>query len=544
MAQPGRRASSCPLNTEPRSAAKLIAIRGLCLFIRGSVSGPRILQTVPIMKKSSAAKLSLTGVPGLDTILAGGFPKNRLYLIKGDPGVGKTTLALQYLLAGKARGERTLYITLSETEDEVHAVAKSHGWDLDGISIFELSALEHQLARDEQNTVFQPSEIELNATTELLLTRIKEVKPHRLVVDSLSELRLLSDSALRYRRQMLALKQFFAGRNITVLMLDDHTGPEGGDLHVQSIAHGVITIEQLETDYGTDRRRVKINKLRGVNFLGGFHDTVILPGGMCIFPRLVAADHHRAFKAELQRSGIGHLDELLGGGIDRGTSCLLLGPAGSGKSSVALQIAVKAAQEGQKVMVYLFEENLRTLMARSTSIGMPLERLVKKSALEFVQIDPAQMAPGQFVAGVRGAVQERGARVVVIDSLNGYLQAMPNTKFLEIQLHELFSFLAHYGVVSIMTVAQHGILGQMNAPLDLTYLADTVVLFRYFEEGGRIRKAISVVKKRIGRHEDTIREFKIDGSGIRVGDPLLEFHGVLTGVPTFRGASAKMLKSD
>jgi circadian clock protein KaiC len=492
------------------------------------------------MKKSSA-KNSVTGIEGLDAILAGGLPANRLYLVKGNPGVGKTTLALQYLLAGAAKGERGMYITLSETTDEIQAVAGSHGWDLGQLAIFELSALEHQLSQEAQNTVFQPSEIELNQTTELLVERIKAIKPTRLVIDSLSELRLLSDTALRYRRQMLALKQFFAGRKMTVLMLDDHAGPEGGDLHVQSIAHGVITIEQLETDYGADRRRIKINKLRGVNFVGGFHDAVIVPGGMKVFPRLVAAEHARPFKTGLMSSGIAQLDTLVGGGIDRGTSCLILGPAGTGKSTIALQFAIAAARRREKVLIYLFEENLRTLLGRAASVGMPLQKFVRNGFIKFKQIDPAQLAPGQFVAQVRTAVEEEGTRVLIIDSLNGYLQAMPNVRYLEIQLHELFAFLSHHGVVSITTVAQHGFMGQMTTPVDLTYLADTVILLRYFEASGRIRKAVSVVKKRIGQHEDTIREFKLAPSGIRVGEPLENFHGVLTGVPTFKGSAKEML---
>lgn len=494
------------------------------------------------MKKASPRQLSVTGISGLDTVLLGGLPARRLYLLKGDPGVGKTTLALQYLLEGEARGERGLYITLSETTDEINAVAESHRWRLGKLGIFELSALEHQLAQEEQNTVFQPSEIELNQTTELLLDRIKEVNPRRLVIDSLSELRLLSDTPLRYRRQMLALKQFFAGRDMTVIMLDDHTGAGGGDLHVQSIAHGVITIEQLETDYGADRRRIKVNKLRGVNFMGGFHDAVIVPGGLRVFPRLVASDHHVDFESGVASSGVAELDALVGGGIDRGTTCLLLGPAGTGKSTIALQFAIEAARRGEKVRAYLFEENIRTLNARATSVGMPLEKYMKKDLLGFTEVDPGKLAPGQFVNQVRAAVEE-GTRMFVLDSLNGYLQAMPSVKFLEIQLHELFAFLARRGVVTVITLAQHGLLGQMETPLDLTYLADTVMLLRYFEESGRIRKAISVVKKRVGAHEDTIREFQFSARGIRVGDPLHEFEGVLTGVPRFRGSSRQMLRS-
>lgn len=493
------------------------------------------------MKKISKPNLTTTGIDGLDAILAGGFPKNRLYLIKGDPGVGKTTLALQYLMAGAAAGEKGMYITLSETKAEVVSVAESHGWDLDPIAIFELSALEQQLAQEAQNTVFQPSEVELNNTTELLLNRIKQEKPARLVIDSLSELRLLSDTTLRYRRQMLSLKQFFAGEEMTVLMLDDHAGIGGGDLQVQSIAHGVVTIEQLETDYGADRRRIKINKLRGVNFVGGFHDALIVPGGLKVFPRLVAAEHRTDFAAGRLSSGIPHLDDLLGGGVDRGTSCLFLGPAGTGKSSIAMQFAVAAAQRKEKVAVFLFEENLRTLVTRSESMSMPVGKLSKTGMIELVSIDPAQLAPGQFVDLVRSKVERNDVRVIIMDSLNGYLQAMQNARHLEIQLHEMLSYLSHRGVVSIMTVAQHGLLGQMNSPVDLTYLADTVLLLRYFEAAGHVRKAISIVKKRIGQHEDTIREFKLDAKGLRVGATLENFHGVLTGVPTFEGSSKDML---
>jgi circadian clock protein KaiC len=493
------------------------------------------------IKNTRKPRLSTTGIDGLDTILVGGLPEHRFYLIKGDPGVGKTTLALQYLLAGAAKGEKGMYITLSETKDEILSVADSHGWDLAPIAIFELSALEHQLAQEAQNTVFQPSEVDLNNTTDLLLNRIKAEKPERLVIDSLSELRLLSDTALRYRRQMLALKQFFAGREMTVLMLDDHSGVGGGDVHVQSIAHGVLTIEQRETDYGADRRRVKINKLRGVNFVGGFHDAIIAPGGLKVFPRLVAADHQGDFPAETMSSGLPQLDELLGSGLDRGTSCLLLGPAGTGKSTIAQQFAIAAAKRKEKVTIFLFEENLRTLLARSASMGMPIAKLRKAGLIEFIQIDPAQLAPGQFVALVRSKVEQDHTRVIIIDSLNGYLQAMPNARHLEIQLHEMLSFLSHRGVVTILTVAQHGLMGNMQSPVDLTYLADTVLLLRYFEESGRIRKAISIIKKRIGYHEDTIREFKLDANGLRVGEPLQNFQGVLTGVPTYKGSSKQML---
>ena len=481
-----------------------------------------------------------TGVPGLDEILRGGLPANRLYLLKGSPGVGKTTIALQFLLEGLRIGQKSLYITLSETRDEIAAVARSHGWNIDGLAIFELSALEQQLAQESQNTVFHPSEIELSRTTEILLSRIEREKPDRLVIDSLSELRLLSDTALRYRRQMLSIKQFLAGRAITAVVLDDHADGNG-DLHVQSIAHGVVTIEQLESDYGAERRRVKINKLRGVNFAGGFHDAVIAPGGMTIFPRLVAAEHRIEVEVERLPTGVPELDSLLGGGIERGTSCLLLGPAGTGKSTLAIQFSLAAARRGEHSVLCLFDESPYILLARADSLGLSLREHVKSGLVELLQIDPAERAPGEFIHMIKERVLRRQVRSVLIDSLNGYLHAMSEARFLNIQLHELLAFLGNHGVITTMTVAQHGIVGQMSSPVDLTYLADTVMLLRYFEQEGRIHKAISLVKKRIGRHEDTIRELKLDSSGVRVGPPLTNFRGVLTGVPAFQGKTTEML---
>lgn len=490
----------------------------------------------------SPDRASPTGITGLDEILRGGFPENRLYLLLGNPGVGKTTMALQYLLEGARNGETGLYIALSETEEEILSVARSHQWPIDKISIFELSALERQLAQEERNTVFHPAEIELNKTTQMLLQRIQEVKPKRLVLDSLSELRLLSDSPLRYRRQMLSFKQFFAGQQMTVLLLDDHSA-DGGDLHVQSIAHGVITVEQIVSDYGSEKRRIKINKMRGLNFIGGYHDAMIVPGGMRVFPRLVGSNHTKEHARGIANSGVEHLDALLGGGLDRGTSCLFLGPAGTGKSTIALQFAVAAAKRGEHVLMCTFEENLDTLVARATSVGMPLEGLIASGRIEVMEVDPAELSPGEFVHRVIDSVNAKHTRVVIVDSLNGYMQAMPDVKFLNIQLHELLSFLNRKGVLSLLTVAQHGLVGQMQAPVDLTYLADTVILLRFFEQSGRIKKAISVIKKRIGKHEDTLREFRIDSEGVRVGKALEEFHGVLTGTPVFHGASEQMMKT-
>lgn len=485
--------------------------------------------------------LCSTGIAGLDEILKGGLPPNRLYLIRGEPGVGKTTLAMQFLLEGERVGEHGLYISLSETSDEIEDIAQSHGWDLGQLAIFELSALEQQLAEESQNTIFHPSEIELNRTTELLLKKIDEARPRRLVLDSLSELRLLSDTPLRYRRQMLALKQFFSGRAITVMLLDDHA-VTAADHHVQSIAHGVITLDIVASDYGSEHRRLKVNKLRGVNFTGGYHDAVMVPGGLEVFPRLVAAEHKVPFEQVQVKSGIGQLDELLGGGIERGTSCLILGPAGTGKSTITTHFAANAVQRGEHVLLCLFEEAQRTLITRAASMNSPLEQAIASGGIDVRQIDPGELAPGQFVHQVMEAVEKKQVRVVIIDSLNAYLQAMPDVKYLAIQLHELLAFLSHRGVITFMTVAQQGIVGShMTSPVDLTYLADTVLLLRYFEQEGHIRKAISVLKKRIGRHETTIRELRIDQQGLRVGEPLEQFFGVLTGVPSFKGEKHQML---
>ncbi len=484
--------------------------------------------------------LSPTGIAGLDQILRGGLSSNRLYMLRGAPGAGKTTLALQFLLKGAELGEKGLYITLSETKEEVEGVARSHGWSLDRIAILELSALEEHLKQEEQNTVFHASEVELNRTTEALLARIEDVNPRRLALDSLSELRLLADSALRYRRQMLALKQYFAGKRITPLLLDDHDGGDG-DLHVQSIAHGVIAIEQLPTEYGTKRRQIEVSKLRGVDFVGGFHDARIVRGGLQVFPRVTAGSVVVAFEAAPLLSGNAGLDAILGGGLDRGTSCLLLGPAGSGKSTLAMQFAVAAAARGEKVSYYLFEENLGTLLKRGESLGMPFKRYLDEGTIAVRSIDPAEISPGEFVSLVQSGVNERGVRVIVLDSLNGYMQAMPAVKFLAVQLHELQAYLARQGVVMLMTLAQHGLLGQTQTPIDVTYLTDSVLLTRHFEHRGEVRKALSVVKKRGGRHESTIREFRFDERGMEVGGALAEFQGVLTGAPTYIGATEKML---
>lgn len=477
---------------------------------------------------------SATGTAGLDHILGGGFTPNRLYLIEGDPGAGKTTLALCYLLEGVKRGEPGMYITLSETREEINAVAASHGWSLDKIHVVELVASEASLTPDSQYTMYHPSEVELGETTQAVLREVERIKPTRVVFDSLSEFRLLAQNPLRYRRQILALKQFFAGRHCTVLLLDDRTSEES-DLQVRSIAHGVLTLEQLSPEYGAERRRLRVVKLRGKRYQGGYHDFTIVRGGLEVFPRLVAADDgHGGFKRERVQSGVQPLDDLLGGGLDRGTSTLIMGPAGSGKSTVAVQYALAAASRGERAAIFAFDESRGTLMARSKALGIDLQPQIDAGGIFVQQIDPAELSPGEFVDIVRRQVEQCAAKVLVIDSLNGYLNAMPEEKFLTIQLHELLTYLGQKGVTTILVVAQHGLMGSaMNSPVDVSYLADSVILTRYFEWRGRVKKAISVVKKRSGSHEETIRELWIGEGGIRVGEPLEDLRGVLTGVPAF-----------
>jgi len=486
--------------------------------------------------------LANTGIEGLDDILDGGLPRNRLYLVQGDPGAGKTTLGLQYLLAGAAQGETTLFISLSETKDEIEAVAESHGWSLAGISIFELSALEQTLSLEQETTLFELTEVQLQETTSTLLAHVEKVKPQRVVFDSLSEIRLLSQSSLRYRRQLLALKQYFAGKQCTVLLLDDRTSEEG-DPQLQSLANGVISMEQAAPLYGDDRRQIRVVKLRARKFRGGFHDFVIRTGGLEVFPRLVAAEHRGDFKLESISSGLVPLDRLLGGGIDRGTSTLIMGPAGTGKSALALQYAMAAAKRGECVGLFSFDEGLLTLYSRATALGMDLPGEVKSGRVIIRRIDPAEMSPGEFASGVRGMVEEKDARVIVIDSINGYLNAMPEYRLLGMQMHELLSYLGQQGVATILVLAQHGMIGSMESPVDVSYLADTVIVLRYFEAGGRVRKAVSVLKKRSSLHEDSIRELVLDRQGLRVGEILEGFTGVLTGVPRFAGELGKLIGS-
>jgi circadian clock protein KaiC len=479
-----------------------------------------------------ASTLARTGITGLDHILNGGFTRNRMYLIEGVPGSGKTTLGLQFLQEGARNGESVLYVTLSESAAELRDVAASHNWTLDGIVMRELIPTEDSLAPDDQYTVFHPSEIELTETTKLVLQDVERIKPSRVVFDSLSELRLLAANPLRYRRQILALKQFFSGRNCTVLLLDDLTATDR-DLQVQSIAHGVIALEQLVPEYGAERRRLRVVKFRGKVFKGGYHDYSLRTGGLEVFPRLVAAEHRKELSRERMSGGIAELDTLLGGGLERGTSTLVVGAPGTGKSSLAAQFVAAAAARGQKGAMFIFDESVDTLLSRTEGIGIDLGKHVESGMVTVTAIDPAELSPGEFGQLLQTAVERDKVSVIVIDSLNGYMNAMPEERFLTIQLHEILSYLGQQGVASMVIGAHKGLIGgPMVSPVDASYLADAVILLRYFETEGEVRQAISVVKKRGGNHERTIRAFKLTATGIEVGEPLRKFRGVLTGVPT------------
>ncbi len=475
-------------------------------------------------------ELATTGIPGLDDVLNGGLPKNRLYLIMGDPGAGKTTIGLHFLREGQRLGERVLYIALSETRDEIEDVASSHGWSLDGVDIFEYSAAARMDDADD-TTLFHPSEIELGEATRTMIREVERVNPQRVVIDSLAEVRLLAESPLRYRRQILTLKEYFTGRNCTVLLIDDKD-IASGDMQLLTLAHGALLLEQLAPLYGPERRRVRVSKLRGVKYRGGFHDFSIRTGGIVVFPRLVAAEHRTARRGGCVPSGIPSVDALLGGGIDRGTSTLIMGPAGSGKSTLSTQYAIAAAERGENAALFLFDESLSTLLTRSRSINLDLEKHIDSGRITIQQIDPAEVPPGEFVQLVCEQVEQRKISVLVIDSLNGYMNAMPEERFLIIHMHELLTYLGQQGVATLLVVAQHGLVGTaMVSPVDVSYLADAVILIRYFELAGEIRKAVSVVKKRSGAHEKTIRPFSISSEGLMVGPPLTEFHGVLSGTP-------------
>lgn len=484
----------------------------------------------------------LTGIPEFDVVLRGGLPKGRVHLLEGDPGTGKTTIATQFLLEGvKRKGSRGLYVTMSESAEELRSSAASHGWDLDLIEIFELVPLEAQL--NEQQTVLYPAEMELTETIKLITDKITEIDPDRVVIDSVSDLRLLASDPLRYRRQILALKEFLQGRHCTTFVLDDRTTDTGGkDLH--SVVHGVISLEQLERSYGAARRRLRIAKMRGSDYQSGWHDFALTTGAVLVFPSLIAEEHKDGFEKGTVGSELPELDQLLGGGLDRGTVNMFVGPSGVGKSSLALRYLMSAIKRGEHGAYFSFDETFHTLSSRGRALGFDVEKAVEAKQLAWKRANPSRLSPGEFVWHVRRQVEEDKARVVVIDSLNSYLGTMPEEKALILQMHELLTYLNNKGVVTILILAQQGVVGDVSNPIDLSFLSDTVVLLRFFEAEGQVRKAISVVKKRTGIHELAIREYQLFPHGMKVGPSLSDFRGVLTGVPTYVGSKEPLLSPE
>jgi circadian clock protein KaiC len=487
------------------------------------------------------ANQAKTGIWGLDNILSGGFSRGHIFLVEGAPGTGKTTVALQFLLEGAKAGEKCLYITLSETERELRDGAASHGWSLDDIEVFELLPPESLLDAEQQQSLLYSSDLELGETTKQIFDRVDRARPSRVVLDSLSEIRLLAQSSLRYRRQILAIKHYFAKFNTTVMMLDDLTA-ELADKTVHSVAHGVVRLEELAPAYGAERRRARVIKYRGVRFRGGYHDVTLTTGGLNVFPRLVASEYRSNFTRSKVSSGIAEFDRLLGGGVETGSSTLILGPAGTGKSLAAIVFVVAAIKRGEKAAIFVFDEELGLLFARMKGLGIDLEALQRSGHLLIEQVDAAELSPGEFAHRVRQRVDEDRIKTVVIDSLNGYQAAMPDENSLILHIHELLQYLNRRGAATFMTVAQHGLVGDMKAPVDVTYLADTVILLRFFEALGAVRRAVSIIKKRTGAHESTIREYRIDSRGLTIGEPLEGFQGILRGVPVYVGQNKPLLQ--
>ena len=489
----------------------------------------------------SSSDRSSTGVPGLDEILGGGLTTHRLYLVEGTPGTGKTTLALQFLLEGARHGERGLYVTLSETPTELRSVAATHGWSLDEINLFEL-VNDAGLDPDSEQSILHPSEVELGETTRAVMQQIDTLAPSRVVFDSLSEMRLLAQDPLRYRRQILALKHFFSTRRCTVLMLDDKTS-EPGDQQLHSIAHGVISLDQKTEEFGAERRKLRVVKMRGMQFSGGFHDFVLATGGIRVFPRLVAAGLSREFSPVSRSTGVQELDHILGGGLVPGTNTLLMGPSGVGKTTTSMRCVLAALERGERAAYFLFDEGMGTFLTRGIALGIDLRPYLQNGLLKMHQIDPAERSPGEFASLIHEAVSVDRVDIVAIDSLNAYLQAMPGEKFLLLQMHELLTFLNQQGVTTLLVLGQHGVLGEIRSDVDLSYLSDSILAFRFFEAQGKILSAISAIKSRTNNHERTIREFRLTARGVEIGEPLKDFEGILTGLPAYRGATS-MLGSD
>lgn len=484
-----------------------------------------------------------TGIKGLDGILRGGLPENRLYLIEGQPGTGKTTMGLQFLLQGEARGEKGLYITVSESRDELIAVGKSHGWDLENLAIQDLTVANDALAKDSHYTVFHPVEVELDETTKMIVEEIERVNPARVVFDSLADLRMLTSDSLRFRRQIYALKKFFTKKHCTVMLLDDFA-ESTANRQLDSIAHGVINLEYVPPEYGKQRHSLRVMKMRGVKFQSGTHDFNIETGGIIVFPRLAAPEEPKnGYQAGILESSSPEMEALLGG-LDYGTSTIITGPAGVGKSTFALMYAYNAAENGERAAAYIFDENIETIYKRMSALGLDLKKHVDAGRIELRKINLAELTPGELSYMISQEVEQYNTRVVIVDSVNGYLMTTPQERFLTRQFHELLGYLNRQGVVSLLIVGQYGLIGTMQTPVDMSYLADTVVLMRYFEADGEVRQAMSVLKKRTALHERTIREFRIGHGGITLGEPLSDFRGVLTGVPIYQGKSKDLMERD